>query len=1112
MNDKASDNTSSALPHINQNDNTYELKLILLNLFSNSNEKKANLRDMSFADIILLNETIMSLYLTLNSFINASVSNFKNKSKSLSVIVSKSFKDNLMLEEKLKYAKTDSMYVIILCFMAFNCCYYKFIDFKLLIVVTLSISFCIIRIFSNYLKLNSTFINRLEAVILFFIIKYNIILLIKSYIFTFLVFVIIIPYYDRYIETHNKKLYILLNYSHYLLITLLFTIEDNLNLNLICLFFTILKLFEKGNKLIVRAEVGFECISSSLQLEDQVIIKNNQSIGNHMLIDYTNYAFIRAVIATNNIMSSPSHEESLNYKIIETNSYYKSLCTTTVQNKDSLILLNKLFYITTTEKSSHSISSINNQPPTHKDKLLATKAFNTPSKSRKNSILLNSKNSQQNILAIIQNHIQISSSNQNTYTYLGEYMTNDEDPKYFDAYINYFSTETSCENQSNVEFQLHLFNNTALHKRINMIQTQIKDKEMSLAHNIHEFKTPLNAVIMISENLENSSTNNLSNNDTKNQLTIAKNISHYTSFLVTDFTQATKRLNNDITIHKSDIVLSEILEFCSRIQQVLIQFYSKDKNNIVRSELIISEDIQYVVISTDEVRIKQVLLNFISNSVKFTKLGLISIKAFSKDNSIIIEITDTGIGMNSELLDNINKMNFQDIKIDQAINKSGSGYGISIALQILNKIGYNYVIESQEGKGTTIRITIPFNNNNLKKSGTSKKKQKAEKASRSNSLKKSLSSKFNSKSSELLIPKVRQSSCSQLTNKLKLASFSKQEKNYFSVQQPKHKLNSFELLLVKSVLKESVNRKYQYLSFASKNNSEFKLKSIIENESNHNKSSSNNSSDQDTELVIPEFNVDHILKYLTYEKDKDNNNGLIQNTINASSASRTPAKINNIRSASSVSFVKDCYPIDQSNKKKSSKLKIIKKLSINKFNSMDKSSESKNDMFMLSKKMTSLKNIRRTLSVDNELRKQFEYPGVVLIADDLLMNLSNLSKRLDNIKKEVGGSFEIKTVSDGISVLSTIIEDNIYSRQEGKVKLLLCDNFMEFVNGYTVVQMLLEFKSKGKIQDLPYMVCTTAASEEEQEELLEVGFDEIANKALSKKEILNFLKKGNLLE
>ena len=56
------------------------------------------------------------------------------------------------------------------------------------------------------------------------------------------------------------------------------------------------------------------------------------------------------------------------------------------------------------------------------------------------------------------------------------------------------------------------------------------------------------------------------------------------------------------------------------------------------------------------------------------------------------------------------------------------------------------------------------------------------------------------------------------------------------------------------------------------------------------------------------------------------------------------------------------------------------------------------------------------------------------------------------------------------------------------------------------------FKSKGKIQDLPYMVCTTAASEEEQEELLEVGFDEIANKALSKKEILNFLKKGNLLE
>lgn len=109
----------------------------------------------------------------------------------------------------------------------------------------------------------------------------------------------------------------------------------------------------------------------------------------------------------------------------------------------------------------------------------------------------------------------------------------------------------------------------------------------------------------------------------------------------------------------------------------------------------------------DELRIKQVMNNLLSNAFKFTKEGKVEVGVKWLNNRLEIEIKDTGIGMNAEELKKV----FQEFdQADTSISRKfgGTGLGLSIVQRLVNLMQGELHAESVPGKGTTMKIKIPM--------------------------------------------------------------------------------------------------------------------------------------------------------------------------------------------------------------------------------------------------------------------------------------------------------------------------------------------------------------------------------------------------------------------
>ena len=109
----------------------------------------------------------------------------------------------------------------------------------------------------------------------------------------------------------------------------------------------------------------------------------------------------------------------------------------------------------------------------------------------------------------------------------------------------------------------------------------------------------------------------------------------------------------------------------------------------------------------DELRIKQVMNNLLSNAFKFTKQGKVTVKVDWINNHLVIEIKDTGIGMNPEEL---KKVFLEFDQADTSISRKfgGTGLGLSIVQRLVNLMQGELVAKSEPGVGTTMRLRVPM--------------------------------------------------------------------------------------------------------------------------------------------------------------------------------------------------------------------------------------------------------------------------------------------------------------------------------------------------------------------------------------------------------------------
>lgn len=225
-----------------------------------------------------------------------------------------------------------------------------------------------------------------------------------------------------------------------------------------------------------------------------------------------------------------------------------------------------------------------------------------------------------------------------------------------------------------------------------------KTKSAFLANMSHELRTPLNAIIGYSELLIEVGKDNSILSDLRKIHNSGKHLLR----IINDILDLSKIEEGKIDLYYENIELNSFLKDISLIVKPLM-----DKSgNILNIE--ISHGIHHVYV--DETRLKQVLLNIISNAAKFTKDGTIvlTVKRETNNNhNIIFTIIDDGIGMDEEQLSKIFSAYEQATSSTTKIF-GGTGLGLTITKQLCELMNGTINVESKVGKGTRFSIKLPI--------------------------------------------------------------------------------------------------------------------------------------------------------------------------------------------------------------------------------------------------------------------------------------------------------------------------------------------------------------------------------------------------------------------
>lgn len=218
----------------------------------------------------------------------------------------------------------------------------------------------------------------------------------------------------------------------------------------------------------------------------------------------------------------------------------------------------------------------------------------------------------------------------------------------------------------------------------------------------HELKTPLNLIFSSLQLLEYHLDNNQFKDGQpkfKSYLSSIKNNGYRLLRLVNNLIDITKIDVNSFNLHRGNFDIVELLE--SIVE--LTKNYLEEKNRNFRFE----KDIESCVIACDPFNIERVILNLISNAVKFTSEGdEILLKIEKEDGQILICLRDTGIGIKRE---NQNIIFEQFRQVDQSFHKKreGSGIGLSLVKSIVEMHGGKIELDSVYGVYSKFKIYLP---------------------------------------------------------------------------------------------------------------------------------------------------------------------------------------------------------------------------------------------------------------------------------------------------------------------------------------------------------------------------------------------------------------------
>ena len=243
-------------------------------------------------------------------------------------------------------------------------------------------------------------------------------------------------------------------------------------------------------------------------------------------------------------------------------------------------------------------------------------------------------------------------------------------------------------------------------------------KSLYLAKSVHELK---NVFLTISCIIENNIETNIKDHLNSN-LKFLKTLCEFGMFLIQDITKVSKTTfyNTDIANSTNKIFsykkestesfsLLKCLNFCIKMFQFRANF---EKKNIEISLKIEKSLKTKIITSINQSRLKQIIINLLSNSYKFTLNGYITLNCYlTKEDKIRIKIMDSGLGFNNEDVKIFSP--FQMDSKTKFLNKTGSGLGLLIVKELCESFNSKIHYNSIKGKGTEFWFDIENNNNQI---------------------------------------------------------------------------------------------------------------------------------------------------------------------------------------------------------------------------------------------------------------------------------------------------------------------------------------------------------------------------------------------------------------
>ena len=224
-----------------------------------------------------------------------------------------------------------------------------------------------------------------------------------------------------------------------------------------------------------------------------------------------------------------------------------------------------------------------------------------------------------------------------------------------------------------------------------------KDKLFSII--AHDLRSPFNNILVLCDILKTHITK-LEDSDAPVYLGLIHSTAKNTLVLLENLLDWAKSQSGQISFKTEKTIISSV------IHEILGLSMSIAQTKGISVKVDVVDEIE---VNSDKKILKTVFRNLISNAIKYSKPGgNITISAIDEENLVKVIISDSGVGMDAKTLENLFVITTNN-PLPGTLNEKGSGFGLVLCKEFVEKLGGKIWVESEEGRGSNFMFTIPRN-------------------------------------------------------------------------------------------------------------------------------------------------------------------------------------------------------------------------------------------------------------------------------------------------------------------------------------------------------------------------------------------------------------------